>query len=75
MPKYLLIDSENIYIPSSGHGYFDENRSVPKLKWFNTEDELITYMETWGKNIKDPVIYELAGRVTLESKLSVSIKK
>jgi len=71
MPKYLLIDSENIHIPSSGHGYFEENRSVPKLKWFDSDEELITYMEIWGKDIENPIIYELGNRVKLKTKTCI----
>lgn len=82
MPKYLLIESKTIYIPGDersrtnpGHGYPESVESCPVLKWFDTDEELIKHMETWGKNIHDPIIYELAGRVKLESKLTLSLSK
>lgn len=82
MPKYLLIDSRTIHIPGDersrtnpGHGYPESDESVPVLKWFDNERDLLEHMETWGKNIKDPLIYELAGRVKLDRKMTVSLSK
>lgn len=82
MPKYLLIDSKTIHIPGDersqkypGHGYPAYDESVPVLKWFDSEAELLTYMETWGKDINDPQIYELAGKVKLVQKTTLSLSK
>lgn len=81
MPKYLLIDSTTIHIPGDersrtnpGHGYPESTQSIPVLKWFDSEELLLDYMETWGKNIQDPLIYELAGRVKVEKKLTTSLR-
>lgn len=82
MPKYLLIDSTSVYIPGDersrtnpGHGYPERTETYPVLKWFDTEKEVLDYMETWGRNIKDPLIYELAGRVKLEKTTTLSLCK
>lgn len=80
MPKYLLIDSVTVHIPGDersrtnpGHGYPERTESYPVLKWFDTDKELLDYLDTWGKNITDPLIYELAGRVKIERKTTVSL--
>lgn len=82
MPKYLLIDSQTVRIPGDersqrypGHGYPERTETYPKLKWFDSDEDLISYMETWGKDIEDPMIYEVGQRVKLERKTSVSVVK
>lgn len=82
MPKFLLIDSQSYTIPGDersqtnpGHGYPEHEMSVPVLKWFKDEDELMGYLETWGRDIEDPLIYELNGRVRVEKKLTTSLQK
>ena len=80
MPKYLLIDSVTVHIPGDersltnpGHGYPAHTETYPKLKWFDTDKELLDYLDTWGRDIQDPLIYELGKRVRVERKLSVSL--
>lgn len=82
MPKYLLIDSTSVFIPGDersrtnpGHGYPEQTITYPVLKWFDTEKEVLDYMETWGRDIKDPLIYELAGRVKLKKTTTLSLSK
>lgn len=82
MPKYLLIDSTSVLIPGDersrtnpGHGYPEHTVTYPVLKWFDTEKEVLDYMKTWGRDIKDPQIWELAGRVKLEVKTTLSLSK
>ncbi|BBA65246.1 predicted ORF [Xanthomonas phage XacN1] len=82
MPKYLLIDSTSVFIPGDersrtnpGHGYPERTETYPVLKWFDTEQQVLEYLETWGRNIKDPQIWELAGKVKLEVKTTLSLSK
>lgn len=80
--KYLLITSKTIYIPGDersrtnpGHGYPESTETCPVLKWFDTEQQVLDYLEKWGRNIKDPQIWELAGKVKLEVKTTLSLSK
>ncbi len=82
MPKYLLIDIDKVFIPGDersrtnpGHGYPDRYETYPVLKWFNTDKELLEYLQTWGKDIKDPQIWELAGRVKVAMKATLALSK
>lgn len=73
--KYILVTTESIYIPAQGHGYPSENRTVEKNRYFNSDKELIDYLDTWGSNIKDPVIFEVSGRVSAKRKSIISLER
>lgn len=82
MPKYILITTDTIWIPGDersrtnpGHGYPERTEVVQKVKFFDTEAELLGWRETWGKNEKDPIVFELNGRVKFEEKLTISLSK
>lgn len=75
MPKYLLISHKFLNVPEQGHGWPAYTETIPVLNWFDTDEELLFHMKTWGKDIKDPQIFELAGKVTLETTTTLALKK
>lgn len=81
MAKYLAIYTESVFIPGDersrtnpGHGYPERTEHYPVLKWFRDDKELIDWADTWGED-KELLIYELAGKVTLEKKTTVSLSR
>lgn len=50
--KYLLIKTENIKC------HDDQHRTVEVNKWFNNSKELIDYLDSWGRDIENPLIFE-----------------
>ena len=75
MPKYLLIDSKSIHIPGNEQSRTNPGHGYPSLKWFEDEKELLEYMETWGSDIEDPLIYEISGRIRIQKKLTTSLSR
>lgn len=69
--KYLLIGTTSVYIPGDersrtnpGHGYPESTEYFPTLTWFKTLEDLEAYLNGYGgRDLIDPEIYELAGRV------------
>ena len=77
--KYLLIGTMSVFIPGDersrtnpGHGYPESTEHYPTLTWFESEEELISYLER-RPGETNPEIYEIAGMVKVGRKVTTSL--
>lgn len=79
--RYIMITTEQVYIPGDersltnpGHGYPSRTLTYEKTKIFNSEQELIDWLSSWGKDVKNPFIFELGKQVSIEMKPTLVMK-
>lgn len=72
MSKYIAITSEIINL---GVGYDSTPKVIDNVKYFETDEELTAWYEGWYNKAKNPIIFQVAGRVKMKEQLTILLDK